>query len=87
MSDLTAIEKLKLEKLFGVESGYVLNFSNRTFSEFIMPRPAILYAALPDGYCPWKIPAGTDTIVTISKVHRKNCPTSGFLQCILIRHG
>jgi hypothetical protein len=36
MSDLTSIEKLKIEKLFGMESGYVLDFSNRTFFEFIL---------------------------------------------------
>ncbi len=36
MSDLTLIEKRHLEKAFGMESGYVLNFSNRTFSEFIL---------------------------------------------------
>ncbi len=35
MSDLTSIEKLKLEKLFDMESGYVLDFSNRTFGNFI----------------------------------------------------
>jgi hypothetical protein len=36
VSDLTTIEKLKLEKLFGMASGYVLDFSNRTFQEFIL---------------------------------------------------
>lgn len=36
MSDLTAIEKRKLERALGMGSGYVLNFSNRTFSEFFM---------------------------------------------------
>lgn len=36
MSDLTSIEKIKLEKLFEMESGYVLDFSNRTFQEFIL---------------------------------------------------
>lgn len=36
MSDLSKIEKLKLEKFFGMESGYVMDFSNRTFSEFIL---------------------------------------------------
>lgn len=35
MSDLTSIEKLKLEKLLAMESGYVLDFSNFTFQEFI----------------------------------------------------
>lgn len=35
MSDLSRFEKWKLEKFFGMESGYVLDFSNRTFSEFI----------------------------------------------------
>src|ERR1019366_7331057 len=35
MSDLTNLEKRKLEQLFGMETGYVLNFSNRTFEEFV----------------------------------------------------
>jgi hypothetical protein len=36
MSNLTSIEKIKLEKLFEMGGGYVLNFTNRTFQEFIM---------------------------------------------------
>ncbi len=36
MSNLLKIEKIKLEKLFGMGSGYVLDFSNRTFEEFIL---------------------------------------------------
>jgi len=36
MSDLTKIEKLKLEKLLQMGGGYVLDFSNRTFEEFIL---------------------------------------------------
>jgi len=36
MSDLTPMEKLKLEKLLVMSSGYVLDFSNRTFQEFIL---------------------------------------------------
>lgn len=35
MSDLTAIEKLKLEKLFGMGTGYVLDFFNNTLREFV----------------------------------------------------
>jgi len=35
MSSLSNIDKMKLEKLFGMSSGYVLDFSNRTFAEFI----------------------------------------------------
>jgi len=35
MSDLSSIEKVKLEKLFEMGGGYVLDFSNRTFQEFI----------------------------------------------------
>jgi hypothetical protein len=35
MSDLTSSEKRKLEKLFQMGSGYVLDFSNRTFAEFV----------------------------------------------------
>ena len=36
MADLTHLEKRKLEKLFGMGSGYVLDFSNRTFDEFVL---------------------------------------------------
>lgn len=36
MSDLTNLEKRSLEKLFGMGSGYVLDFSNRTFHEFVL---------------------------------------------------
>lgn len=36
MSDLTAAEKRKLERAFGMESGYVINFSNRSFEEFLL---------------------------------------------------
>ncbi len=34
VSSLTGIEKRKLERAFGMETGYVLNFSNFTFSDF-----------------------------------------------------
>jgi hypothetical protein len=34
MSDLTSSERRKLEKLLGMGSGYVLNFSDRTFGMF-----------------------------------------------------
>jgi len=36
MSDLTNAEKRKLERVLGMSSGYVLNFSNRTFEEFFL---------------------------------------------------
>jgi len=36
MSDLTNQEKRKFERLFGMGSGYVFDFSNRTFEEFII---------------------------------------------------
>lgn len=36
MSDLKAIEKRKLERALGMGSGYVLNFSDRTFAEFFL---------------------------------------------------
>ena len=36
MSDLTNSEKRKLERAFSMASGYVLDFSNRTFEEFIL---------------------------------------------------
>src|SRR6266404_3169597 len=35
MSDLTFAEKRKFERLLGMGSGYVLDFSNRTFTEFV----------------------------------------------------
>lgn len=35
MSDLTNVEKRKLEQYLGMASGYVLDFSNRSFAEFI----------------------------------------------------
>jgi hypothetical protein len=35
MSNLSSIEKIKLEKLLEMSGGYVLDFSNRTFQEFI----------------------------------------------------
>ena len=35
MSDLTNIERRKFERLLGMGSGYVLDFSNRTFDEFV----------------------------------------------------
>src|SRR5690349_2751145 len=36
MSDLTRQERIKLERLLQMESGYVLNFSNRTFDDFVV---------------------------------------------------
>lgn len=36
MSDLTATEKRVLERHLGMGSGYVLDFSNRTFAEFMI---------------------------------------------------
>lgn len=36
MSDLTKIEQLKLEKFLVMGSGYVLDFSNKTFDDFIL---------------------------------------------------
>jgi len=36
MSDLSAIEKRKLERTLQMGGGYVLNFSNRTFAEFFL---------------------------------------------------
>lgn len=35
MSSLKYNDRMKFEKLFGMSSGYVLDFTNRTFSEFI----------------------------------------------------
>ena len=36
MSDLTFVEKRKFEQFLGMSSGYVLDFSNRTFAEFVL---------------------------------------------------
>lgn len=36
MSNLSSLEKIKLEKFFEMGGGYILDFSNRTFQEFIM---------------------------------------------------
>ena len=41
MSDLSSREKFKLERLFGMESGYVLDFSNRTFEEFFLENTGV----------------------------------------------
>ncbi len=35
MSDLTFLEKTSFEELFGMKSGYVLDFSDHTFQEFV----------------------------------------------------
>lgn len=35
MSDLSGIEKIKLEKILEMGNGYVLDFTNRTFQDFI----------------------------------------------------
>lgn len=36
MAELTSTDKLKLEKLFEMASGYVLDFSNRSFEQFVL---------------------------------------------------
>lgn len=36
MADLTNVEKRQFERLLGMGSGYVLDFSNRTFAEFVL---------------------------------------------------
>lgn len=35
MSDLTPLEKRRFEQLLGMDTGYVLDFTNRTFAEFV----------------------------------------------------
>ena len=35
MSDLTPVEKRKLEQFFGMRDGFVMNFSNREFADFV----------------------------------------------------
>jgi hypothetical protein len=41
MSDLTAVEKRKLERALNMPTGYVLGFSNRTFEEFFRELPGV----------------------------------------------
>jgi hypothetical protein len=41
MSDLTTLEKHKLEKLLGMGNGYVLNFTDRTFQDFVLEHTEI----------------------------------------------
>ena len=36
MSDLSNMEKRKFERLLEMGNGYILNFSNRTFEEFVL---------------------------------------------------
>ena len=36
MADLTIIQKRNLDRLFGMETGYVLDFTNRTFTQFVL---------------------------------------------------
>ena len=45
MANLTYVDKLQLEKLLGMGSGYVLNFSDKTFQEFVVDSVGIdMYA-------------------------------------------
>lgn len=44
MSSLSAVEKNKLEKLFGMHTGYVLHFSNRTFENFFADFEVDIYS-------------------------------------------
>ena len=53
MANLTYVEKLQLEKLFGMGGGYVLNFSDSTFQEFIADSVGI------DMYAPGMDAGGT----------------------------
>ena len=41
MSDLSTVEKLRLEKLFEMDSGYVLDFSNPTFAQFMFENAGV----------------------------------------------
>ncbi|OLP19741.1 hypothetical protein BST81_04195 [Leptolyngbya sp. 'hensonii'] len=41
MSDLSSTEKTKLEVIFEMKKGYVLNFSDRTFKDFILDNTGI----------------------------------------------
>lgn len=41
MADLSSIDKMRFEKLFDMGTGYVIDFSNRTFAEFILENTGI----------------------------------------------
>jgi hypothetical protein len=41
MSSLQKIDKIKFEKIFGMEIGYVCNFNNKTFADFILESTGI----------------------------------------------
>ena len=41
MSELSSLEKCNLEKFLGMGSGYVLNFTDRTFLEFMLENVTI----------------------------------------------
>src|SRR5262245_33810205 len=49
MASLTATEKRVLEQVLGMGGGYVLGFSNRTFSEFILDAVGIEIYTEKDG--------------------------------------
>lgn len=52
MSDLSSVEKAKLEKLFDMKSGYVLDFSNSSFQAFIIDSVNIdIYGTNYGDYC------------------------------------
>ena len=53
MANLTYVDKLQLEKLLGMGSGYVLNFSDKTFQEFVVDSVGI------DMYAPGMDAGGT----------------------------
>ena len=49
MAVINRVERMKLEKLFEMNGGYVMDFSNRTFSEFIFEETRI--EIYDDKYC------------------------------------
>lgn len=49
MAELSRVERMKLEKMFDMNGGYVMDFSNRTFSEFIFEETRI--EIYDDKYC------------------------------------
>jgi len=51
MSDLTGIEKVRLEKLFGMRGGFVLDFTDRTFQAFILETTKIDVFSTEYGQC------------------------------------
>lgn len=65
MAELTYVEKLQLERLLGMSSGYVLNFSDRTFQQFVFESLGI------DIYAPGMDAGGTSKAKRLRQLWKK----------------